>query len=202
MLDIFSKISELLAPTQPSIKAIRKEKPDDFVRFFSPHKVSDTIVLSDYSNKVIKSAITANKFYNYEHASVLLAKLIEHWLTTVPDKPTIFIPVPLSSKRLHSRGYNQVARILTHIRQSNLRVVQLIVRTKDTLPQTELPRERRFENVTGAFTYIPYPNIPLNARMVLLDDVITTGATIHAAKQALTDNLPKETEIISVALAH
>ncbi|MEZ4195396.1 MAG: hypothetical protein R3B53_03340 [Candidatus Paceibacterota bacterium] len=202
MLDIFSKVVELLAPTQPSIKTIRHEKPEQFVRFFTPHKVTDTTALSDYSNQIIKSAITANKFYNYEQASVLLSTLIKHWLETIPTKSTIFVPVPLSPKRLHSRGYNQVARVLTHIQDPNIKVIPLIARTKDTVPQTELPREQRFSNVADAFTYIHHPNITADVRIVLLDDVITTGATIHSAKLVLQENLPKQTEIISLALAH
>lgn len=202
MLDIFSKIAELIAPLHPTIKVIRHEKPEDFSRFFSPHKVADIVALSDYSNKVMKSTITANKFYNYEKASLLLSKLVEHWLETIPERPTIFVPIPLSSKRLHSRGYNQVARVLTHIKGDNIRVIQLIARTKETKPQTELTREQRFANVNDAFTYISYPDIPDNVRIVLLDDVITTGATMHAAKQVLYENLPKQTELISLALAH
>jgi len=202
MRDILLKLTDLIAPPHPTIKALRDEEPENFVRFFSPHKVTDTIALSDFSHPVVRSAITANKFHNHEQASLLLSKLIERWLETVPEKETVFVPMPLSQKRLHERGYNQVARVLTHIKKKNCSVLQLLVRTKATLPQTDLDRENRFENVKDAFTYINYPQLKTKSRIVLLDDVITTGATMYSAKEILTKPLPDKTEIIGLALSH
>lgn len=202
MLDIFQKISDLITPPHPTIKILRAEKPENFSRLFSPQRINGTIVLSDYTNPIIKAAITANKFHNYDKASLLLAKLLERWLETLPEKPTIFIPVPLSSKRLHERGYNQVAKVLTHIKGENREVIQMLVRTKNTKPQTELTREKRFDNVKDAFSFINYPDVSSEARLVLVDDVVTTGATIYSAKETLQTNISPETEVITLALAH
>ncbi len=201
MLDIFSKLGDLIAPPHPTVKVVRNEDPEQFVRFFSPHRVNGTVALSDFAHPTIRSVITANKFHNNEKASQLLSKLLEHWLLTVPEKETVFVPIPLSQKRLNERGYNQVARVLTNIKRDNCSVMQILVRTKDTKPQTDLDREHRFMNVKDAFTYIDFPNLKAGSRIVLVDDVITTGATMYSAKEILSEHLPN-TEIISLALAH
>lgn len=203
MLDIFGKIFETLFPIHPSAKLLKNETPEKFTRFFSPHFVTKSITLSSYNQPIVRSAINANKFHNNNHASKLLASLLQTWLNTLPDKPTIFIPIPLSSSRERERGYNQVTKVINHIaKKEKVLIKNLLIRTKDTRPQTQLTREQRLINLVDVFNYKNTELQFSNYRIVLVDDVVTTGTTMRYAYNVLKQNLPKECEVICVALSH
>lgn len=87
------------------------------------------------------------------------------------------IPVPLSSERLRSRGYNQALEIARHVaRATTTRLeIDLCARRRDTPVQTDLPLAERAKNVRGAFHC---PRLVAHARIAVLDDVMTTGATL------------------------
>jgi ComF family protein len=91
------------------------------------------------------------------------------------------IPVPLSAARLRSRGYNQAAEIA---RQLAPRMLELdaCVRERDGAPQIELPWDQRRRNVRGAFSC----RRPLDgATVAVVDDVMTTGATLDELARTL-----------------
>ncbi len=87
----------------------------------------------------------------------------------------LVVPVPLSAKRLGERGYNQACALAT-----------ALVRLGETPDQHSLGREARLRNLRGVFAAHPVHTHRLVGRHVLLvDDVTTTGATLHTAAQAL-----------------
>ena len=92
------------------------------------------------------------------------------------------IPIPLGSRRLRQRGYNQSERIAAGLsRISGAPVREVLRRTRETPSQTALTPEERAANVAGAFL----ASARLDGRCVLVDDVFTTGATLLAAAAAL-----------------
>ncbi len=94
-------------------------------------------------------------------------------------------PVPLSPRRLHERGYNQ-AGLLARALAGRLGWPLLeegLVRRRHTRPQVGLARNDRLLNVRGAFRW--EAPTPPPARLLLLDDVCTTGATMKACAEAL-----------------
>ena len=94
----------------------------------------------------------------------------------------ILVPVPLHERRLRARGYNQsvlIARILANVVEGAT-FAPLLTRTKYTPTQTDLPRVHRLKNVKNAFAPKPKAVIESGQRYVLIDDVITTGATFEA----------------------
>jgi ComF family protein len=102
------------------------------------------------------------------------------------------LPIPLSSERLETRGFNQAWELVKAIGNRGAGTGQadarLLLRIKNTPPQSQLKREARLRNVKGAFVVDPLRVSELKGRRVLLvDDVMTSGASLFAAAQALRE---------------
>ena len=102
------------------------------------------------------------------------------------------LPLPLSPQRMQTRGFNQswlLAQQLVHRSQTAARTdARLLLRIRDTRPQSQLLREERLTNVKGAFMVDPLRAPQLVGRhVVLVDDVMTSGASVYTAAQALHD---------------
>lgn len=109
------------------------------------------------------------------------------------------IPVPLGARRLSHRGYNQSERIASSLGDElGLRVRDdVLLRTRETPTQTALTPEARHANVTGAFQAESVNGL----RLVLVDDVFTTGATLAAAGAALHQAGAARVEAVTFARA-
>ena len=102
------------------------------------------------------------------------------------------IPMPLSAERLRTRGFNQaweLASALVRGTPTRGRTdARLLLRVKHMRPQSQLRREARLANVKGAFEVDPLRAAELTGRrVVLVDGVMTSGASVFAAAQALRD---------------
>lgn len=119
-----------------------------------------------------------------------LARPLGEWLAALlhqhPEmaEVDVLVPVPLHPTRQRSRGFNQAELLARELRRwTSLRVeTRWLRRVKDTPSQTGLTPNQREENVRGAFS----SETSLDAaRILLLDDVCTTGATLNACAQVL-----------------
>lgn len=102
------------------------------------------------------------------------------------------LPLPLSPQRLQSRGFNQswllAQQLAQHSKTAARTDARLLMRVRDTRPQSQLLREERLTNVEGAFMVDPMRATLLVGRhVVLVDDVMTSGASIYTAARALLD---------------
>lgn len=105
----------------------------------------------------------------------------------------LMVPIPLSASRLASRGYNQSWELVKALRRHAAwsthpapALAQALVRIGETPDQHSLGREQRLRNLQDAFFVQPQHHSQLAGRHVLLvDDVSTTGATLHSAARAL-----------------
>lgn len=98
----------------------------------------------------------------------------------------VVVPIPLHAKRLVARGYNQSA-LLARVWASHLGLAThdgLLVRVKATPTQTGLDKKARAENLRDAFVVMESAAV-CGKRILLVDDVHTTGATLNAAAVAL-----------------
>ncbi len=112
---------------------------------------------------------------------------------------TLFIPVPLHFSRLRHRKYNQSIEIVRHFNLGKKPFdYQLCQRQKPTRAQTELSASQRRKNLKGAFTVSG--EITAN-RIIIFDDVVTTGTTVNSLCEALLTKNPNLTiEVWCIAL--
>ncbi|WP_265305967.1 ComF family protein [Verminephrobacter eiseniae] len=97
------------------------------------------------------------------------------------------LPVPLSAQRLRERGFNQSVLLAQPLAGAKTDV-RTLLRRHATEAQSGLPRAQRLRNLRGAFALAPPLAAALRGqRLVLLDDVMTTSATVHAATLALRE---------------
>lgn len=107
------------------------------------------------------------------------------WVEPALDAADMLIPMPLSRQRLQERGYNQ-ARVLAHALDRTKLADGVLLRMLDTPAQRTLPRSERLRAVQHAFAVDPLQVGRLaQRRIVLLDDVMTSGASLHAAARVL-----------------
>lgn len=102
----------------------------------------------------------------------------------------LIVPMPLSAERLQSRGFNQawaLTRALARQAGTPARLdARLLLRVKHTQPQTTLQREARLANVRNAFQLDPLrAQVVAGRHVVLVDDVMTSGASLFTAAEVL-----------------
>lgn len=109
----------------------------------------------------------------------------EEFMKLVANGKWLMVPIPLSSKRYKRRGYNQ-AEILAKglAKKFGFPVLNLLERVRETKSQVGLNKKERKENVSGAFALNTKYKI-LNTNIILVDDVLTTGATMSEACSVL-----------------
>ena len=142
--------------------------------------------VSDY-REPLKSLILA-KGWSDRVASCQLGELIWHMTYIQNVQFDYIVPVPLHWTKLARRGFNQaeqIAQILA--KKSNKQVVHLLHRVRKTIPQSQLKHDERDENVKGAFALqILYKNdLYKGAHFLLVDDLMTTGATLTSSAKTL-----------------
>jgi ComF family protein len=118
------------------------------------------------------------------------------------ELPAFIVPMPLHVSRLRERGFNQAHEIARYLGASlGIRVEShVLVRRVATREQSGLSLEARRRNVRGVFDVVrPLSQLPCRGRIVLLDDVVTTGSTAMAAVQALAQGGAAEVELWAVA---
>jgi competence protein ComFC len=135
---------------------------------------------------IIRDCVHALKYDGNQSLGEYFAELLVQIVRAEKWDPEVIIPVPLSPARLAERGYNQSALLARPIAlQLGVRFNPFgLRRVRNTRSQVELTAEQRRENVRGAFTAIP--DIVSNKRILLVDDVTTTGSTIRECAKALT----------------
>ncbi len=128
-----------------------------------------------------------------------LAKAVElDWIASGQARPELIVPMPLHPNRLRTRGFNQAAEIARHLaKELNIPCAfDALIRIHDTPPQAGLHRNDRWRNLVGAFAC---PKPLAASRLLLVDDVITTGASLSACADLLRNAGASRVEVAAVA---
>jgi len=151
-------------------------------------------VAANYNNKVLQDLIHYLKYNYIEAISADLARLMANYLKTgnildqlqLKADNTILVPIPLHKKRFLQRGFNQ-SELLANCLSSyfGFEQVNLIVREKNTQSQINLKRNERQENVKSAFSLVNNWVFDKNKKIILVDDVVTTGSTLNECAKVL-----------------
>lgn len=149
------------------------------------------------------------KYHNNPTLGVDLGRLAAERLMAEKDEKAraffdgiqAIVPIPLARKRLRNRGYNQsleIAKGLSQITHIPI-LTDVVRRTTFQKSQTHLTRSEKQTNVEGAFTLL-HPEKIQGKHILIVDDIITTGATIIECGQELCKATPLRISVFSLGL--
>lgn len=210
---VWKHLVSLLFPEGEEVARLHALTPEDLWR--EVHKAPDVhepdiYALFDYKDETMKALIWRLKYKKDTRTAALLGEVLAAFIEEIVNdigelsrfENPVLVPIPLSQKRLESRGYNQASLLIEEARKYLPDCVALpsaLVKTKDTPPQTDLSREERLSNITGCFI-VPSPQSVQGQSIIVVDDVTTTGSTLHEAMQTLRKAGARN--VIGVAVAH
>jgi len=204
---------DLIFPPRADERLLREISLDTFLVALRPTLVSDTrpatIALFSYGDPHVRAALHEAKYHGNSRAFTYLGYALAEYLRDLDDvgrrTSYILVPVPLGRNRRKERGFNQMEEVAHRALRSlgaekyrHTLEPDLLERVRETHTQVSLPREQREQNMRGAFG-AAHPIDP-TANYILVDDVLTTGATLQAAIDAL--RAAGASSIIPIALAH
>jgi len=156
--------------------------------------------VADFHEPMVSKLVKTCKYQGVRDLGPILGRLINSEIqksSLVGDFLTsVILPVPVHSRRMRERGFNQTIEIAKglEIQLSG----QLVYRVNNTLHQADLDLASRLKNIESAFVFHRVENIP--KRVILLDDVVTTGATMNEIAKVLKNNGVEE--VWGLAFAH
>ncbi|MGO9059604.1 MAG: ComF family protein [Candidatus Binataceae bacterium] len=154
---------------------------------------------ADAQPDVLASVIRRHKYGPNQTLGAVLAELLKEGIPVDPNYDVV-IPVPLHRRRLLRRGFNQSALLAAAVtRKLGCRLdVTTLVRVIATPPQTAQDLESRRRNVHNAFA-VRYPERIADLKVLLVDDVLTTGATANACAATLRAAGAGTVDVLTIA---
>lgn len=146
---------------------------------------------SRYHDRTITALVRALKFHRIRAAAEPLALIIAEYISSISSATAghLIIPIPLSEKRRRERGFNQAELIAEQLAERFSLPLDRgsLARTKNTPPQSETSSlAERMAHMRGCFS-VQNPATIADKRILLVDDVVTSGATFLEAARALRE---------------
>lgn len=211
---LLAQVHALLFPLRADESVVQATPKDALLALLDPELVplGEGLVaatLLPFIDERVRAAIHEAKYHGNGAAFALLTSALEEYLREATNEdfdkaPYVLVPVPLGKVRERERGYNQIEEVLKRLpRDLGISIdTSLLVRVRETESQVALPRRKRLTNMRGAFHCPAEALVKAGAdtTYIVVDDVLTTGATIAAACSALKDAGAEH--VLAVALAH
>ncbi len=152
---------------------------------------------------IIREKLIQYKFQGKSYLSTFFAKILQNHekMSRLLEKYDIIIPVPMYSKKEKLRGYNQTALIAKEIAKAYQNLIydgKSLQKIKDTKMQSSLNKKQRKNNIKNAYNVINQQKIK-DKKIVLLDDIYTTGATANECSKMLKQAGAKEILVVTIA---
>jgi ComF family protein len=152
----------------------------------------------------VAALVKRMKYGGEAYLATPLAYLLADALLEALPQYDVLVPVPLTAKKLAERGYNQselVARRLFQI--GGPRVIRALIKTQDHPAQAGLSRAERLTNLSGTIALHPRHGRSIVGKSVLvIDDVFTTGATVHACADVLLAGDAGQVDVAVIATGY
>ena len=151
---------------------------------------------------VSKRLILGFKHGDRTHMASAMAQWMQRAGQEYWNDADVLVPVPLHRWRLFKRRYNQAAMLAQHVGQGTGKPVWVdgLLRQRPTPTQGHMSREERQKNVKGAFTVNPrYRQAMSGKNVILVDDVLTTGATLNECSRVLLEVNANSVRVLTLA---
>lgn len=162
----------------------------------------DVLICAYKYKSIVRNKILEYKFKNKKYLYRSLSERLHKLLLRYENEIDYIIPVPIHIKRYFKRGYNQselVARFLSQNLKKRM-LKSVIVKIKNTRPQSLLTASKRKKNVCGAYK-IKNSKLINGKTILLVDDIYTTGATVNECAKVLKENGVKKIIVATIAKA-
>lgn len=156
-----------------------------YTAIFRPPSGLESVYIAYVFQGALRRALHQLKYRRVQRMAMPLGALLAEQLAMHPCEIDVGMPIPLHPKRLAERGFNQaekLAEVVASVQGMRL-VTDQLVRVRATEQQILLGTAARIANVQGAFEW--RSSLPPPLRILLIDDVMTTGATLSACAQVL-----------------
>jgi ComF family protein len=151
-------------------------------------------VAADYAG-AIAIIVRSYKLAGYRRLSAFVADLFDGMLAGKKEEWTV-VPVPYSRAKLRSRGWDQMEEAARELARKGYRIARPLTR-RDSLEQKTLDRASRQENAARAYALSAACSV--KGKFVLIDDVVTTGATLRSCSRALIEGGAEAVECAAIA---
>lgn len=156
-----------------------------------------------YDEKVKKSIANFKFHHRREYSKYYIQEILHYYRQEIIKvSPEVLVPVPLHKSKLKERGFNQAYLLARGISKSvGIPVVEnYLLRSHKTKAQKRLNDRERANNLQGAFTVNPAYSFASYSKVMLVDDIYTTGSTIDACAQVLLQTGVTEVDFFSLTI--
>ena len=171
------------------------------INTFKEKYFTKQIYIMNYKGE-IREKILSYKFKNksYMYKTFTRIIFINEKICDILKKYDIIMEVPIHKKRKMQRGYDQSELIAKEIAKTieKLKYLKALKKVKNNSKQSSLKKLNRIENVKNAYE-ITKKEIICNKRIILFDDIYTTGATVNECAKVLKENHAKEILVLTLA---
>lgn len=202
-----SCIPKLSLVTSPTCRQCGKEIADEMAEYCTDcqkhqHSFAYGIALFNYNDAAKRSMAQIKYEQKREYLDFYGQAMVKRYGKMIRAMGIdVIVPVPIHRSRMRARGFNQ-AEVLADILGEKLKIpvkTEYLFRNRKTLPQKELTAAERLKNLSGAFYA---PSLPKNIRRILLvDDIYTTGSTLEACTRVLKKAGAEYTYFVVICMA-
>lgn len=203
---IFVHIIDFIFPPNEYEIAIRNVSYLDFINKVKPAPLPPYTFIKSilaYKDPLNRELVWQIKYKNNKKAIKIAGQALYDYLLKYKENKIVLIPIPISNKRLRERGYNQCELLIDEIIKFDkenkfIKNTSILKRSVHREKQTFKNRKQRIIESENIFSLVPSTNL-LNEKIIIIDDVVTTGSTAKQGYDLFIKHGYKNVEVLSLA---